>query len=70
MSEMIKEFIGKECIVYTFQNQVTGVIEKVEGNWISIKKDNTYEILNIEYISRIREYPRKKSGKKKSVFLD
>lgn len=70
MNEMIKEFIGKECIVYTFQSQVTGIIEKVEDNWICIKKDNTTEIVNIDYINRIREYPRKKNGKKKTVFAD
>ena len=70
MNEMIKEFIGKECIVYTFQSQVTGIIEKVEDNWMCIKKDNNTEIVNIDYINRIREYPRKKTGKKKTIFAD
>ena len=69
MNELIKDFIGKECIVYTFQSQVTGIIEKVEDNWISIKKDDNTEIVNIEYINRIREYPRKKNGKKKAIFV-
>lgn len=70
MNELIKNFIGKECIVYTLQSQVTGIIEKVEDNWISIKKDDNIEIVNIEYINRIREYPRKKNGKKKTIFVN
>ena len=68
MNEIIKEFIGKECIIYTFQTQIIGVIERIQDNWIYVKSDNNVEIINLEYISRIREYPRKKNGKKKSIF--
>ncbi len=68
MNEIIKEFIGKECIIYTFQTQIIGVIERIQDNWIYVKSDNNVEIINLEYISRIREYPRKKNGKKKAIF--
>lgn len=68
MNEIIKEFIGKECMIYTFQTQIIGVIERIQDNWIYVKSDNNVEIINLEYISRIREYPRKKNGKKKAIF--
>ena len=30
----------------------------------------TLEAVNIDFVVRIREYPRKKNGKKKSVVID
>jgi thioredoxin 1 len=35
-----------------------------------ILKDGKIEALNLDFVMRIREYPRKKNGKKKSVVLD
>jgi hypothetical protein len=70
MNEIIKNFIGKECLIYTFQTQVSGVIESLENNWISVRSGDSSEIVNIDYISRIREYPKNKKGRKKSIVLD
>ena len=70
MNEIIKNFIGKECLIYTFQTQIVGVIESLENNWISVRTGNSSEIVNIDYISRIREHPKNKKGKKKSFVLD
>lgn len=66
-NEIIKSYIGKECILYTFQTQVSGIIESVEENWISIRVENKLELINIDYVTRIREFPLKKNGKKKLV---
>lgn len=66
-NEVIKNFIGKDCIISTFQTQVTGVIESIEDNWVIIRVGEQIEIVNIDYISRIREYPLKKNGKKKMI---
>lgn len=70
MNEIIKNFIGKECFIHTFQTQLVGTIESLEDNWISIKNANGLEIVNIDYISRIREFPRNKKGKKKFIIGD
>ncbi|MDR0813880.1 MAG: hypothetical protein LBO63_07820 [Oscillospiraceae bacterium] len=70
MSEIIKEFIGKECIISTMKAEVVGVVESVQDNWIKVhsaKKDGGTDIINVEYVSRIREYPRSKYGKKKLI---
>jgi len=66
-NEVIKNFIGKDCIMSTFQTQITGVIESIEDNWVIIRVGEQIEIINIDYISRIREYPLKKNGKKKMI---
>jgi hypothetical protein len=71
MSEIIKKFVGKECIITTMNENVTGKVETVEDNWIVLSplggKMDSSEIINIEYISRIREYPLNKVGKRKAV---
>lgn len=72
MTEMINKFIGKECIIYTCtsSSSVTGVIRSYNDGWIEIETNGQCDIMNCEYITRIREYPRKKNGKKKNVILD
>ena len=70
MSETVKRFVGKECIITTMNETVTGVIESVEDNWIVVatgKNATNTEIISIDYISRLREYPRTKNGNKKMI---
>jgi hypothetical protein len=71
MSESINKFVGKLCLITTFGTTVEGVVESQEGNWLTVRTnegENNTEIVNIDYISRIREYPLNKNGKKKMVF--
>ncbi len=71
MVELAKRFTEKECIIYMFNgNQYTGVIKEVLDNAILVDKDGDQEIINLDFVSRIREFPRNKKGKKKSVVLD
>ena len=68
--ELAKQFIEKECIIYTFNNQVVGIVKEISANAIMIEKNGVKEAVNLDFVVRIREYPRKKNGKKKSVVLD
>ena len=72
MIELAKRFIGKECLIYAFDSnhQFTGVIKEVTDSAILIENNGTLEAINLEFVIRIREYPKKKNGKKKSVVLD
>ena len=70
MFELAKNFLNKECIIYTFNSQVTGVIKQVNEGGILIEKADSQEAVNFDFIVRIREYPKNKNGKKKSVILD
>ena len=70
MWEIANKFKGKECIIYTFNSQITGVIKEVENGAILLDNKGTLEAVNFDYIMRIREYPKNKNGKKKSVVLD
>ncbi|MBQ5676109.1 MAG: hypothetical protein IIV45_13765 [Lachnospiraceae bacterium] len=69
MVELAKRFIGKECLVYTFDsiNVPQGIIKEVSDGAILIEKDNNVQIVNLDFVTRIQEYPRDKKGKKKAV---
>ena len=71
MLELAKRFIDKECLIYTFNsNQIEGVIKEVSNGALLVEKRGTLEAVNLDFVVRIREYPRNKDGKKKSVVLD
>ena len=74
MKELAKRFVGQECIIYTITSNdgsVQGVIKEVTDSGMLIeKKTGELEIINLEFVTRIQEYPRKKNGKKQSVVLD
>ena len=70
--EMMKRFIDKEVIIITLHNEsamLEGFVREVNENWLVIETANKgLDMVNIEYIVRIREYPRKANGKKKQIF--
>ncbi len=71
MKELAKQYIGKECIVYLlsgFGSTITGVIREIGENGILIEHKDGTEVINLDYITRIREYPRTPNSKKKIVF--
>lgn len=72
MVTLASKMIGKECLIYAFNQQITGVIEEVTDGAILIRREKTgeIEVVNLDFVMRIREYPRKKNGQKKSVVLD
>lgn len=72
MKEIARRFIDKECLIYSFDgnHQYEGTIKEVTDGAILVEKEGKIEALNLDFIIRIREYPRNKKGKKKSVVLD
>lgn len=73
MKKLAQEFIGKECMVYTVasdSSSVNGMIKEITDSRLLIEKDGNLQAVNLEYVTRIREWPRKKNGKKKEIVLD
>lgn len=73
MKELAQKFIGKDCLVYTIASDassVKGTIKEITDNGLLIEADGNLQAINLEYVTRIREWPRKKSGKKKEIILD
>ena len=72
MKELAKRFIDKECLITAFDSnhQFEGVIKEVSDGAILVEKKEAVEAINLDFVIRIREYPKNKKGKKKSVVLD
>ena len=72
MKELAERFVEKEGIIYSFDggHQYEGIINEVTDGAILIEKDGKLEAINLDFVIRIREYPRNKNGKKKSMILD
>ena len=72
MMELAKQFIGKDCLIYAFDgnHQYQGIIREVSDGALLVENGGSMEAINLEFVIRIREYPRDKKGKKKSVILD
>ena len=72
MIALAKKFIDKECLVYSYDGarQYEGVIKEVSEGAILLEREGQLEAINLDFVIRIREYPRNKNGKKKSIILD
>ena len=72
MKELAERFIEKECIIYSFDSshQYEGIIKEVTDGAILVEKGEKLEAINLDFVIRIREYPKNKNGKKKNVVLD
>lgn len=72
MKELALNFIGKECLIYTINDGqvVKGIIKQVTDSALLLDNAGSLEAVNLEFVTRIREYPRNKNGKKKSIITD
>ncbi len=71
MKELAEKFIGKECVIYTVtgtDSTIKGTIKEVGDGGIIVERPDGIEAVNLEYITRIREWPRNAKGKKKQIF--
>lgn len=70
MEELARQFIGKERIIYTVtstDSSIQGTVKDVTDGGIVLEKDGNVEAVNLEYVTRIREYPRNAKGKRKTI---
>ena len=70
MKELAKRFIDKECVISSFDgnHQYDGVIKEVTDGAILLERNGKTEAINLDFVIRIREYPKNKKGKKSVVF--
>ena len=56
--------------IYTFDSQIAGIVKEVSDGAMLIENNQNTEVINLDFVVRIREYPKDKKGKRKSVVLD
>lgn len=71
MQELAKRFIGKDVLLYLISDgNIDGILKEVIDNAVVIEKDGKENVVNLDYVIRMREYPVGKNGKRKSIVLD
>lgn len=70
MIELCKRFIGKDCIIYTYNSQIEATLKEFSDGAVLIERNGEEEAVNLDYIMRLREHPKNKKGKKKSIVVD
>lgn len=59
MKELAKQFIGEECIIYTIASNdgsIQGVIKEIDDGGMVIERNSgEREIVNLDFVNRIRE---------------
>lgn len=70
MKELAKRFIDKNCLIHSFQETFVGVIKEVTDSAVLVEKAGNFEAINLDFIVRLREFPKNKKGKKKSIVID
>ncbi len=71
MKELAKRFLEKDCLVYTINadnSAIKGKLVEVTDEGILIDYNGNLQIVNLEYVTRIREWPKNKNGKKATIF--
>ena len=67
MREAVEKFIGQECIIYLLSGEVNGIIREVTDHALLVETLADRQILNFDFVIRIREKSKNKRGKKKAI---
>ena len=67
MKELAQRFIGKDVYVKLLEGNADGVLKEVTDNGIVLENKNGLQIVNPDYIIKIREYPHK-NGKRSVIW--
>ena len=71
MQELAKRFIGRDVLLYLIsESNIDGILKEVIDNAVVIEKDGKENVVNLDYVVRMREYPVGKNGKRKSIVID
>lgn len=71
MNELLQNFVEKDCIIYCVNNtSVDGIIKEVKENAVLIETRDGLQLINTDFITRVREYPKNKNGKRKGFLID
>ena len=67
MKELAVRFVDKECVIYSFDGgqQYKGVIKEVTDGAVLLANGDKMEVINLDFIGRIKELPKKDKKKNK-----
>ncbi len=69
MKELVSRFIDKDVYIKLLEGHADGIVKEVTDNGIVIENKDGLQIVNLEYVLKVREYPYK-NGKRAIVIDD
>lgn len=70
MKKLVERFIGEKCIITAFDSSHVCIIKEVTDGAVLAENNGQIEVINLDFVLRIREYPKNKKNKEKSVVLN
>ena len=68
MKELAQRFIGKDCYINLIEGTADGIVKEVTDSGIVLEKGNNIQVVNLDYVIKIFEYPRNKKGKRAIIW--
>lgn len=67
LKELMQSFVGKDVFVKLLEGNADGIVKEVTDGGMVLENKNGLQILNLDYIIKIREYPYK-NGKRATLW--
>ena len=58
---------GKDVYINLLDGRADGVIKEVTDNGIVLENKNGVQVVNLDYVIKLREYPHNKKGKRSTI---
>lgn len=72
MKKLAERFVGKDCLIYTVtgdSSPIKGVITELSDSGLIVENGGNAQAVNLEYVTRIQEWPKNSKGKKKNIIV-
>ena len=53
-NEILKKYLGKNCLITTFNTGILGVISDIHENWLEVKTKKNVQLVNAEFVQSIK----------------
>ena len=59
MKELIQQFVGKDVYIKLLDGNADGIVKEVTDSGVVLEYKGNLQVLNLDYVIKVREYPYK-----------
>ena len=67
MKELIQQFVGKDVYIKLLDGNADGIVKEVTDSGVVLEYKGNLQVLNLDYVIKVREYPYK-NGKRATLW--
>lgn len=67
MKELIQQFVGKDVYIKLLDGNADGIVKEVTDSGVVLENKGNLQVLNLDYVIKVREYPYK-NGKRATLW--